>query len=140
MPKYLPVDETHFEKMSGIELVKTFWLIIGFANEQTKAKKPIPRALGHDLRLIIAVLLKRELFTQEQLKNRPTYEIWVFYDFVKQYLEGVSRDEFDPIEAADEQYGNIVHLLQERGEKMPSQRIEAKPVTIGSRAVSRGGI
>lgn len=124
------VEKEYAEKPSE-ELVVVFWGVIRYANDLISQNKRLPEMIGKDLRLIIAEFLKRGLFTHNQMESRPVHEIWTFYKFVKQYIEGVSRGDFEPIDSADDQYVNIVHELQDRGETMPSQRIEAEYLDLG---------
>ena len=80
---------------SSEALVFKFWTLIRVCNSIVDDGSSEFGDITRQLRVILSNMLKRNLFDDERLAGRPTFELWVFYDFIKQYIEGAMVEIFE---------------------------------------------
>lgn len=122
---------------SSETLVFKFWTLIRVCNSIVDDDNSTEFGdITRQIRVILSKMLERNLFVDESLEHRPTFELWTFYDFIKQYVEGVNGGKFEDIENLEEQYRTVVQLLKDRGEEMPAQTVEVEPLDFLSEALT----
>ena len=127
------------EEDSGELLVFKFWTLIRICNSITDDGGKEFGDITRQLRVILSNMLRKNLFEDENLAGRPTFELWAFYDFIKQYIEGVNVGKFEEIENTEEQYRIVIQLLKSRGEKMPAQTVNVQYLDFPSKALAQEG-
>ncbi len=118
-------------------LVFKFWTLIRVCNSIVDDGGTEFGDITRQIRVIFSRMLERNLFADESIEHRPTFELWTFYDFTKQYIEGVSVGKFEKIEKMEEQYRRIIQLLKDRGEEMPAQVVTLKHIEFLSEALAQ---
>ena len=127
------------EEDSGELLVFKFWTLIRVCNSITDDCGKEFGDITRQLRVILSNMLRKNIFEDESLTHRPIFELWTFYEFIKQYIEGVNVGKFEEIENTEEQYRTIIKHLIDRGEKMPAQTVRVEPLDFLSEALAQEG-
>jgi hypothetical protein len=123
---------------SSESLVFKFWTLIRVCNSIVDDDGSSEFGdITRQLRVILSEMLRRNLFADESLAGRPTFELRTFYEFIKQYIEGVNVGKFEEIENMEEQYRTVIQLLKNRGEEMPAQTVEVKHIDFMSEALAQ---
>ncbi len=120
---------------SSETLVFKFWTLIRVCNSIADDGSSDFGDITRQLRVILSKMLEKNLFEDENLSQRPTFELWTFYGFIKQYIEGVNVGKFEDIENLEEQYRAVIQLLKDRGEEMPAQVVKVDVLDFLSEAV-----
>ncbi len=128
------------EENSSETLVFKFWTLIRVCNSIVDDDGSLEFGdITRQIRVIFSEMLRRNLFADESLAGRPTFELWTFYDFIKQYIEGVNSGKFEEMENTEEQYRTVIQLLKGRGEKMPAQTVNVQYLDFLSEALAQEG-
>ena len=126
------------EENSSETLVFKFWTLIRVCNSIVDDDGSLEFGdITRQIRVIFSEMLRRNLFADESLAGRPTFELWTFYDFIKQYIEGVNSGKFEEMENMEEQYRTVIQLLKVRGEKMPAQTVKVQYLDFLSEALAQ---
>lgn len=126
------------EENSSETLVFKFWTLIRVCNSIVDDDGSLEFGdITRQIRVIFSEMLRRNLFADESLAGRPTFELWTFYDFIKQYIEGVNSGKFEEMENTEEQYRTVIQLLKGRGEKMPAQTVKVQYLDFLSEALAQ---
>lgn len=120
---------------SGETLVFKFWTLVRVCNSIVDDDGSSEFGdITRQIRVILSKMLEKNLFADENLEGRPTFELWTFYEFIKQYVEGVNVGEFEDIENLEDQYRTVIRLLKDRGEEMPAQVVNVQYIDFLSEA------
>lgn len=77
------------------------------------------------LRIVTAELLRRDMFGISVREREPTDEqLWTWYEVTKQFIEGVSKKQWDAVEGTEKQYRELIADLKSRGHTMPAQSVQ----------------
>ena len=125
------------EEDSGEVLIFKFWTLIQVCNSITDDGGTEFGDITRQLRVILSNMLKKNLFVDDSLTHRPNFELWTFYNFIKQYIEGVNSGNFEEIKNMEEQYRTVIELLKGRGEKMPAQTVSVQRLDFLSKALAQ---